>query len=88
MLVCGKCARRNGSKDRLTKPLKRALKPALIKVVRTRCLGVCPGRATAVHDSRRPQEWMIVRDGTPVDEVVASLATGVTSQTLFVDAVG
>lgn len=73
ILVCGKCAKRNGAKDRLSKPLKRALKPAALKVVKTRCLGVCPGRATVVHDSRRPQEWLIVRDDTPLDEVVGSL---------------
>ena len=73
VLVCGKCAKRNGHKDKLSKPLKRGLKPQGLKVVATRCLGVCPRHATTVHDSRRPQEWMIVRDGTPIDDVVGLL---------------
>ena len=77
ILVCGKCGKRNGGKDRLSKPLKRALKPRRLKVVKTRCLGVCPGRATALHDSRRPREWLIVRNDTSLDEVVASLVSGV-----------
>ncbi len=87
VMVCGKCARRHGHPDRLSKPLKRALKPAKIKVVKTRCLGVCPGKATAMHDSRHPQEWLIVQHGTPVEDVVATL-TGPSPGTLFVEAVG
>ena len=77
ILVCGKCAKRNGKKDHLTKPLKKALKPAHIKVVSTRCLGVCPGNATALHDSRRTGEWMIVKTGTPVEDVAALLVEAV-----------
>lgn len=77
ILACGKCAKRNGHKDHLSKALKRALKPMKMKVVKTRCLGVCPGRSTALHDSRRPQEWLIVRDDTPIDEIVTSLVGAV-----------
>ena len=76
VLVCGKCAKRNGHKDRLTKPLKQALKPIGIKVVATRCLGVCPGRATALHDTARPREWIVVKDGSDFGEVVATVAGG------------
>lgn len=72
VLVCEKCPKRTGG-DALAKPLKRALKGAHMKIVRTKCLGVCPGKATLLHDSRRPQEWLIVKNGTPIEDVAASL---------------
>jgi len=72
ILVCDKCPKRTGG-DPLAKPLKRALKGARMKIVRTKCLGVCPGKATLLHDSRRPREWLIVKHGTPVEEVAAAL---------------
>lgn len=88
ILVCGKCPKRNGSKDRLTKPLKKLLKPARMKVVGTRCLGVCPGNATALHDSRKPGEWIIVKDGTSAENVAASLVEASLVEPLLVEAVG
>ena len=74
VLVCGKCAKRNGHRDRLSKPLKHALKPLGTKVIVTKCLGVCPGRATALHDSASPREWLLVKDGTEIGEVVAMVS--------------
>lgn len=71
VMACEKCFKRTHSKGKLTKPLKKALKPQRIKVVRTRCLGVCPKDAVVLHDSRRPREWVIVATGTPPDEVAA-----------------
>ncbi len=71
VMACEKCFKRTRIKDRLTKPLKRALKSQRIKVIRTRCLGVCPKDAITLHDSRRPREWVIVANGTPPDEVAA-----------------
>lgn len=69
VMACEKCFKRADIKDKLTKPLKRALKPHRIKLVRTRCLGVCPKDAVALHDSRRPREWVIVANGTPAEDV-------------------
>ena len=69
VLSCEKCFKRAGIKDRMTKFLKRALKPHGIKLVKTRCLGVCPNGAVALHDSRRPREWVIVAGGTPAEDV-------------------
>ncbi len=71
VMACAKCFKRTHAKDKLTKPLKRALKPQRIKLVKTRCLGVCPKDAVVLHDSRRPQQWIIVNNGTPPDEVAA-----------------
>ncbi len=78
VLACEKCFKRADVKDRMTKSLKRALKPSGIKLVKTRCMGVCPKGAVVLHDSRRPREWIIVANGTPAEEVV----------NLFLEAVG
>jgi ferredoxin len=73
VMACEKCFKRTHAKDRLTKPLKRALKPQRIKLIKTRCLGVCPKDAITLHDSRRPREWIVVKNGTPAEEVAALL---------------
>jgi hypothetical protein len=73
VMACEKCFKRTHIKDKLTKPLKKALKPQRIKVIKTRCLGVCPKDAVVLHDSRRPREWMIVNNGTPAEEVATLL---------------
>ncbi len=73
VMACEKCFKRTSTKDKLTKPLKKALKPQRIKVVRTRCLGVCPKDAVVFHDSRRPREWVIVKVGTPAEQLAALL---------------
>jgi ferredoxin len=71
VMACEKCFKRAHIKDKLTKPLKKALKPQRIKLVKTRCLGVCPRDAVTLHDSRKPREWVIVANGTAADEVAA-----------------
>lgn len=78
VLACEKCFKRADVSDWMTKPLKRALKRQRIKLVKTRCLGVCPKGAVALHNSRRPREWIIVANGTPGEEVA----------NLFLEAVG
>jgi hypothetical protein len=77
VMACEKCFKRTHCKDWLTKPLKRALKPHRIRLVKTRCLGVCPKDAATLHDSRKPREWVIVANGTPPDEVAASFLEAV-----------
>ncbi len=78
VMACEKCFKRARIKDKLTKPLKRALKPHGIRVVKTRCLGACPNNAVALYDSRRPHQWVIVGHSTPREELKA----------LFLQAVG
>jgi hypothetical protein len=73
VMACENCFKRTDIKDKLTKPLKKALKPQRIKVIKTRCLGVCPKDAVVLHDSRRPREWIVVNSGTPTDQVAALL---------------
>lgn len=77
LLVCTKCFKKAHVKDRLTKPLKRAVKPLGYKLIKTRCLGVCPKNAVTMRDSKRPGEWQIVRPDTPAEEVAASIVQAV-----------
>lgn len=83
VLVCAKCSKKVGggfgAKGRtpLAKALKKALgkgRKAKLSVVAVKCLGVCPKDAVTMVDARSPGEWLVVRAGTPVDEVVAQLA--------------
>ena len=81
-LVCTKCAKRAGGgfgpkgKTALHKALRRIVgkgRDAGFGVVGVKCLGVCPKDAVTMIDPRRPREWMIVRVGTPVEDVIAAL---------------
>ena len=83
VLVCGKCSKKvgGGFGSKGNTPLLKALRAVLGKgrkasvgVVSVKCLGVCPKNAVTVVDSWRPREWMIVRAGTSVDDVVSSLS--------------
>jgi hypothetical protein len=84
VIVCAKCEKKLGGgfgKDggqRLSKLLaKRAGggkgRKAALGVVTSKCLKLCPKRAVTVVDGARPDEWLIVPGGTPVDEVEALL---------------
>lgn len=77
LLICTKCFKKAGVKDRLTKPLKHAVKPIGYKLVKTRCLGVCPKNGVTLRDSKRPREWMIVRPDTPPTDIVTSIVEAV-----------
>ncbi|WP_019832998.1 hypothetical protein [Sphingomonas sp. PR090111-T3T-6A] len=80
ILVCGKCSKKLdggfGKKGRtsLAKLLRKAagkgkIRKAPYGVVETRCLGICPGRAVVVLDGAKPDEWLLIREGTPIEEV-------------------
>jgi NAD-dependent dihydropyrimidine dehydrogenase PreA subunit len=74
ILVCRKCEKRQ--KMPLAKMLTKALgggrkrKAPVVK-----CLGVCPGHAVTMIDTRRPREWLLVKPGTPIKHVVDRLET-------------
>ena len=72
LVVCGRCAKRTGGAP-IAKPLRRALKPAGYDVVRAGCMGICPGKATVMRCLDNAGEWLIVRNGTAVEDVVAEL---------------
>ncbi len=83
MLVCAKCSKKAdggfGKKGRtpLVKALRKVFgkgRKASIGVMPVKCLGICPKDAVTVVDSRRPQEWMVVRAGTPVAQIAALIS--------------
>ncbi len=82
VLVCAKCSNKidGGFGEKGRTPLVKALRKLVGKgrkagrgIVAVKCLGVCPKGAVTVIDSRRPDEWMIIRAGTPVAQVAAIL---------------
>jgi predicted metal-binding protein len=83
ILVCGKCSKKlgGGFGEKGRTPLAKALRKlgggkkrkADFGVIETRCLGVCPKGAVTVIDAAHPGKWMLVEEGTPVDEVAERL---------------
>lgn len=77
VLVCGKCSKKVGGgfgpkgKVALAKALRVKGKPrrAPYGVIETKCLKLCPKGAVVVVDGRHPGDWLLVRPGTPLDEV-------------------
>jgi len=88
ILVCAKCEKKLGKKgfgekgkERLSKLLRKRAgggkgRKAGIGVISTGCLKVCPRYAVTVIDGARPRDWMIVQEGTPVEQVEARLGLG------------
>lgn len=84
VLVCGKCSRKQGGgfgakgKRALAKELRAQPgfgkgRKAEIGVIETRCLGICPGRAVVLVDTREPRKWRLVRPGADVAELAETL---------------
>lgn len=83
VLVCGKCSKKvkGGFGEKGRTPLAKALRKraegkgrkANYGVIETGCLKLCPKGAVVVVDGARPGEWLLVRPGTPVEEVAVRL---------------
>lgn len=86
LLVCGKCSRKLGggfgAKGRT--PLAKLLRAradgkgrkAAFGVIETGCLKLCPKGAVVAIDARRPDLWLLVRPGDPIEEVFDRLGLG------------
>jgi predicted metal-binding protein len=84
LLLCGKCARKlDGGFGATGKdPLRRALREALrqagrrreVRIIETRCMGICPKRAVTALNAGRPDRLLTVPEGTPIVDVLAALA--------------
>jgi predicted metal-binding protein len=80
VLLCGKCARKldggygSKGKERLKSALQRILRETGrrgdTRIVETRCLGVCPKKATTMIVTGKPGEILIIPKGTPPEEVL------------------
>ena len=84
VLVCAKCSKRLGGgfgpkgKQPLGKALRKHLglkkgRKAAAGVVDVKCLGVCPRGAVTVVNAASSREWLLVREGTDLDEIARSL---------------
>lgn len=86
LLVCRKCSKRQhgGFGPKGKTPLAKALKKALggkkgrkapVGIVEVKCLGVCPRHAVTMVDARHPRDWLLVRPGADMGEILASIRT-------------
>ncbi len=86
VLVCRKCSKRLGGEgfgrhgdERLAKALRRALdlpkdgRKASVGIIETGCFDVCPKDAVVAVAAGRPADWLVIRRGTPIDEIVDRL---------------
>ena len=84
LLVCGKCSKKlDGGfgprgKTSLAKALKQELdggkgRKARVGIIEVKCLGICPRHAVTMIDAARPRDWLLIRPGTDVADVVAEL---------------
>ncbi len=78
VLVCRKCSRKLDD-ERLAKALRRALdlprnaRKGSIGIIETGCFDVCPKGAVVVVKADRPDDWLVIPSGTPMDEILARL---------------
>jgi predicted metal-binding protein len=84
LLICRKCSKRQhgGFGPKGKTPLAKALKKELggkkgrkapVGIVEVKCLGVCPRHAVTMVDARRPRDWLLVKPGTPVGEIMEAV---------------
>ncbi|MEY2884729.1 MAG: hypothetical protein RL490_2453 [Pseudomonadota bacterium] len=84
LAICGKCGRKLGGgfgangKRTLGKALRRHVigakgKRALVRIVETKCLDICPKGAVVLIDSAEPGAVMIVSEGTPMMQIAGAL---------------
>ncbi len=84
IIVCSKCSKKLGGgfgeegKTPLAKILRKLPgmgknRRAVLGVVETKCLGVCPKSAVMLVDTREPGKWRLVRPGDDMGELAAEL---------------
>jgi predicted metal-binding protein len=83
ILVCSKCTKKlkGGFGEKGRTPLAKALKAigggkkrkSAFGVIETRCFGICPKGAVVAVDAAHPGTWLLVREGTPVEEAAELL---------------
>ncbi len=83
VLVCAKCSRKvgGGFGDKGKTPLAKLLRTigggkkrkAAFGVIETGCLGICPKRAVMVVDAAHPERWLLVEQGSAVEDVAERL---------------
>ncbi|OJW25788.1 MAG: hypothetical protein BGO51_17450 [Rhodospirillales bacterium 69-11] len=83
LLLCGKCGRKmdGGYGPKGKETLRTALRAELkagghgraVRIIETRCLGVCPKKAVTALNASRPARLLVVPNRTPAAEALADL---------------
>ncbi len=83
VLLCGKCARKldggfgpkkhDSLRATLNTRLKEIGRRREVRVIETRCLGVCPKKAVTALDAGRPDTIHVIPVGTSADVALALL---------------
>jgi hypothetical protein len=83
ILLCGKCAgKMKGGYGRKGKEALRAtLRAELsargwkrgVRIIETRCIGICPKKAVTAINASKPGRIMVIPKGTAADEVLVQL---------------
>ena len=84
ILLCGKCARKldGGYGPEKDATLRSALRMALkeaghrrdVRIIETRCMGICPKKAVTVVNASRPGIIFVIPVSTPPAEVLKAIA--------------
>ena len=80
VIVCAKCSKKLGGgfgpdgDESLARALKRELRATerrqSVRVVESKCLGLCPNGAVTVVPGRRPGAMLVIPEGTSAAEVL------------------
>lgn len=83
LLLCGKCSRKlDGGfgpegKDSLRRSVRCELKERgygrEVRIIETRCMGLCPKKAVTAVNGSRPDAVLAIPEGTPAKHVVDHL---------------
>jgi predicted metal-binding protein len=83
ILLCGKCARKldGGYGPEKDATLRSALRMALkdaghrhdVRIIETRCMGICPKKAVTAVNASRPETIFVVPVSTPPAEVLKAI---------------
>jgi predicted metal-binding protein len=83
ILLCGKCARKmkGGYGHKGNETLRTALRSELgaqgykrtVRVIETRCIGICPKKAVTALNASRPDAILTIPKGTAAEDALAQL---------------
>jgi predicted metal-binding protein len=83
ILLCGKCARKldGGYGPKKDNTLRTALRVALkdaghrrdVRIIETRCMGICPKKAVTAVNASRPGTIFVVPAGMPTAEALKAI---------------
>ncbi len=83
ILLCGKCARKMdggygpGKKETLRTALRSELKASghgrSVRIIETRCLGICPKKAVTAVNASSPNHLLTIPRGAPMAEALAQI---------------